>query len=67
MLLDNRRTTTHWAHARALQTTYPKVKVEEDRIFMVNGGPMRYQLSVTGCRVTSHHFVTTFRSSADAR
>jgi hypothetical protein len=50
-----------------LQTTYPKVKVEEDRIFMVDGGPMRYQLSVTGCRVTSHHFVTTFRSSADAR
>ena len=66
-VLDNRRATTHWAHARELQTTYPKVKVEEDRIFMVDGGPMRYQLSVTGCRVTSHHFVTTFRSSADAR
>ena len=36
-VLDNRRATTHWAHARELQTTYPKVKVEEDRIFIVDG------------------------------
>jgi transcriptional regulator GlxA family with amidase domain len=36
-VLDDRRATTHWAHARELQTTYPKVKVEEDRIFIVDG------------------------------
>ncbi|WP_277043279.1 GlxA family transcriptional regulator [Caballeronia mineralivorans] len=36
-VLDNRRATTHWAHALELQTTYPKVKVEEDRIFIVDG------------------------------
>ena len=36
-VLDHRRATTHWAHARELQTTYPKVKVEEDRIFIVDG------------------------------
>ena len=36
-VLDDRRATTHWAHARELQTTYPKVKVEEDRIFVVDG------------------------------
>jgi transcriptional regulator GlxA family with amidase domain len=36
-LLDGRRATTHWAHARALQARFPKVKVEEDRIFIVDG------------------------------
>ncbi|MFM0375243.1 GlxA family transcriptional regulator [Paraburkholderia aspalathi] len=36
-VLDDRRATTHWAHAHELQTTYPKVKVEEDRIFIVDG------------------------------
>jgi transcriptional regulator GlxA family with amidase domain len=36
-VLDNRRATTHWAHARELQTTFPKVKVEEDRIFIEDG------------------------------
>ena len=36
-LLDGRRATTHWAHARALQARYPQVKVEEDRIFTVDG------------------------------
>lgn len=36
-VLDDRRATTHWAHARNLQTTFPKIKVEEDRIFIVDG------------------------------
>jgi len=36
-LLDGRRATTHWFHARALQAQYPKVKVEEDRIFIADG------------------------------
>jgi transcriptional regulator GlxA family with amidase domain len=36
-VLDDRRATTHWAHARELQTTYPKINVEEDRIFIVDG------------------------------
>ncbi len=36
-LLDGRRATTHWAHARALQKLFPLVKVEEDRIFIVDG------------------------------
>jgi transcriptional regulator GlxA family with amidase domain len=29
--------TTHWAFARELQTRFPKVKVDEDRIFIVDG------------------------------
>ena len=36
-LLDGRRATTHWHRARELQTRFPKVKVEEDRIFIIDG------------------------------
>ena len=36
-LLDGRRATTHWRRARDLQAQFPKVKVEEDRIFIVDG------------------------------
>lgn len=36
-LLDGRRATTHWFHARDLQAQYPKVRVEEDRIFIADG------------------------------
>jgi transcriptional regulator GlxA family with amidase domain len=36
-LLDGRRATTHWSRARELQVRFPKVKVEEDRIFIVDG------------------------------
>jgi transcriptional regulator GlxA family with amidase domain len=36
-LLDGRRATTHWAYARDLQARFPAIKVEEDRIFVVDG------------------------------
>ena len=36
-ILDGRRATTHWAHARDLQKRHPAIKVEEDRIFIVDG------------------------------
>jgi transcriptional regulator GlxA family with amidase domain len=36
-ILDGRRATTHWAFARELQTQFPHVRVEEDRIFIVDG------------------------------
>lgn len=36
-LLDGKRATTHWAFARDLQARYPKVKVEDDRIFIIDG------------------------------
>jgi transcriptional regulator GlxA family with amidase domain len=38
-LLDGRRATTHWAHARELQNSFPKTKIHEDRIF-INDGPI---------------------------
>src|SRR5580700_4159342 len=36
-LLDGRRATTHWLYARDLRTRYPKIRVEEDRIFIIDG------------------------------
>ena len=35
--LDGRRATTHWRFARELRARYPKLKVEEDRIFVIDG------------------------------
>jgi transcriptional regulator GlxA family with amidase domain len=36
-LLDGKRATTHWNYTRELQLRYPKVKVQEDRIFVIDG------------------------------
>jgi transcriptional regulator GlxA family with amidase domain len=36
-ILDGRRATTHWAYARELQARFPLVKVDGDRIFVVDG------------------------------
>lgn len=38
-LLDGRRATTHWAHARELQKRFPSAEIDEDRIF-INDGPI---------------------------
>ncbi len=36
-LLDGHRVTTHWFHAHKLQKQFPKARVEEDRIFIIDG------------------------------
>lgn len=36
-LLDGRRATTHWLFAHDLQSRFPKVKMDEDRIFIIDG------------------------------
>lgn len=36
-VLDGRRATTHWRFARELQRRFPKVSVEPDQIFVVDG------------------------------
>src|ERR1700674_1757243 len=46
-LLDGRRATTHWSRARELQARFPKVKVEEDRIF-ISDGPVWTSAGMTG-------------------
>src|SRR5262249_43023875 len=35
--LDGRRATTHWLFAREFQARYPKLEVDADRIFIVDG------------------------------
>jgi transcriptional regulator GlxA family with amidase domain len=36
-ILDGRHATTHWFFAREFKARFPKVKVEEDRIFIADG------------------------------
>jgi transcriptional regulator GlxA family with amidase domain len=36
-VLDGRRATTHWLYARELRERFPRITVEEDRIFIVDG------------------------------
>jgi transcriptional regulator GlxA family with amidase domain len=36
-LLECRRATTHWAYARQLQERFPSIKVEADRIYVIDG------------------------------
>lgn len=36
-LLDERRATTHWRYAGLLQTLYPRVRLDADRIFIRDG------------------------------
>jgi transcriptional regulator GlxA family with amidase domain len=68
-LLDGKRATTHWALARELQRTYPKVRVEEDRIF-INEGRVWTSAGMTACAdlclamVESDHGPTMSRNIA---
>lgn len=36
-ILNGRRATTHWAFARELKRRYPRVSVEDDRVFITDG------------------------------
>lgn len=36
-LLDGKRATTHWVYASALRKHFPRIRVEEDRIYAVDG------------------------------
>ncbi len=36
-VLDGRRATTHWVFAKTLQNRFPAVKVEPDRIYIIDG------------------------------
>ncbi|WP_020656971.1 GlxA family transcriptional regulator [Massilia niastensis] len=47
-LLDGRRATTHWALARDLQRAYPRLRVEEDRIF-ISDGSLWTSAGMTAC------------------
>jgi transcriptional regulator GlxA family with amidase domain len=47
-ILDGRRATTHWLFAPRLRREYPKVEVEEDRIFIIDG-PVWTSAGMTAC------------------
>ncbi|HEX7791421.1 MAG TPA: GlxA family transcriptional regulator [Afipia sp.] len=47
-LLNGRRATTHWAFARNMQAQFPQVKVQEDKIFIVDG-PVWTSAGMTSC------------------
>jgi transcriptional regulator GlxA family with amidase domain len=47
-ILDRRRATTHWSAARDLQRRFPLVRMEEDRIFIVDG-PVWTSAGMTAC------------------
>jgi transcriptional regulator GlxA family with amidase domain len=47
-LLDGRRATTHWAFARGMQAKFPGIKVQEDKIFIVDG-PIWTSAGMTSC------------------
>jgi transcriptional regulator GlxA family with amidase domain len=47
-LLDGRRATTHWFFAARLRREFPAVKLEEDRIFMIDG-PVWTSAGMTAC------------------
>ena len=47
-LLDGRRATTHWAHARELQRRCPRARVEEDQIY-VQDGPVWSSAGMSAC------------------
>ncbi|MGG6892427.1 GlxA family transcriptional regulator [Rhizobium sp. BR 315] len=36
-ILDGRRATTHWYLARELRNRYPRIRTEEDRIYIIDG------------------------------
>jgi transcriptional regulator GlxA family with amidase domain len=36
-LLANRRATTHWVYSREMQKRFPDIRVEDDRIYIVDG------------------------------
>lgn len=47
-ILDGRHATTHWAHARDLQRRFPNVRIDDDRIFIVDG-PVWTSAGMTAC------------------
>lgn len=47
-LLEERRATTHWCHARDFQRCYPRIRVEEDRIF-INDGKLWTSAGMSAC------------------
>lgn len=44
-LLDGREATTHWSHARAFETAFPKVKLRLEKMLVTSGGRGEFVMS----------------------
>jgi AraC family transcriptional activator FtrA len=53
-LLDGKRITTHWRHAAALQTTYPRVRVDPDVLYIDEGQVLTSAGSAAGLDLCLH-------------
>jgi transcriptional regulator GlxA family with amidase domain len=68
-VLDGRRATTHWFFAKDLQRRHPTVKVEEDRIYIIDGpvwtsAGMTAGIDLALAMIEKDHSVDTARSVA---
>lgn len=78
-LLEKKRATTHWAHARSLVLQHPDVQLEDDRIFIIDDriwtsagmtagldmalGMVEKDLGAEAARVVAHRLVMNQRRS----
>lgn len=68
-LLNGRAATTHWAHAQILQSRFPQVRVDADRIFIQDGpiwtsAGMTSAIDLTLALIEEDHGVALSRSIA---
>ncbi len=61
-LLGNRRVTTHWLFTDELKTRFPEVRLEEDRIFIVDGPIWTAAGNSAGIDLTLHMLEKDFGS-----
>ena len=59
-LLGSRRVTTHWLFTDELRTRFPQVRLEEDRIFIVDGPIWTAAGNSAGIDLTLHMLETDF-------
>lgn len=68
-VLDGRRATTHWLYAKDLQQAFPAVKVDDDKIFIVDGSiwtsaGMTASIDLALAMIEKDHGVAVARSVA---
>jgi transcriptional regulator GlxA family with amidase domain len=59
-LLDDRRATTHWLFTEELKTRYPGLRVQEDRLYVVDGPVWTAAGNSAGIDLTLHMLETDY-------
>jgi transcriptional regulator GlxA family with amidase domain len=65
-LLDGRRATTHWTHARRLALQYPKVTVDENVLYVEDGNILTSAGTASGIDASLHLIRQEFGAKAAA-